>query len=244
MDFNIEWFDKLNSTNTCLHDRFCHDPKLPSGSIIAAREQTAGRGRMKRKWLSSPDTNLCFSLFIETAAELIAVPSLTMAATLAVTEQLNSMRIPATAKWPNDVLVGGGKICGILSERVESTAFNRSGIIIGIGLNVNMPTAEAAAIDRPATSILIESGQAHPLNKILDQLLPLLDYWIVEWEKGGFSALRHGWTEKAGPIGKPLTVHDGDIKKRGTLAGFGDHGELLLQTIDGLETIWSGDIYS
>ena len=243
MDFNIEWFDKLDSTNACLRDRFSHDSKLPSGTIVAAREQTAGRGRMDRKWLSAPDTNLCFSLFVETSAELIAVPSLTMATALAVTEQLNSMRIPAAPKWPNDVLVGGKKICGILSERVESKKMGRSGIIVGIGLNVNMASEEAAAIDRPATSVLIESGQACNLNQMLESLFPLLDYWINEWNLGGFSNLRNVWTEKAGPLGKSLTVHDGDIKKTGTLAGFGDHGELLLKTADRIETIWSGDLF-
>ena len=243
MDFAVEWYDKLDSTNACLNDRFYHDSKLPSGSIIAAREQTAGRGRMDRKWSTSPNTNLCFSLFIETSAELIEVPSLTMAAALAVTEQLNTLRIFAAPKWPNDVLVGEKKICGILSERVDSKKINRSGIIVGIGLNVNMPTAEAAAIDRPATSMLIESGQAHSLDQTLESFFPLLDYWIGEWKQGGFSNLRNVWTQKAGPIGKPLAVHDGDTKKVGTLAGFGDHGELLLQTGDTIETIWSGDLF-
>ena len=165
-----------------------------------------------------------------------------MAVSLAVCEMLNQHYIPATPKWPNDVLVGGKKICGILSERVESALQPKPGIIVGIGLNVNMAAAEAAAIDRPATSMLIETGQSRALPETLESLFQPLERWICQWEKGGFSALKAVWTEKAGPIGKPLTVHDGNTKKSGTLAGFGEHGELLLNTPNGLETIWSGDV--
>ena len=247
MNFNIEWHDRLGSTNAFLRERFSQGIELRSGTIVAAREQTEGRGRQARKWLSPPGQNLCFSLFIQTDAELVAVPSLTMAAALAVNDLLRSTGILSTPKWPNDVLVNGKKICGILSERVE-TAFakasevKRSGIIVGIGLNMNMVAEEAKSIDRPATSMLIESGRAHDLSQTLESLFQPLEHWIGEWEKGGFPSLRETWTEKAGPIGKPLAVHDGDIKKSGTLAGFGDHGELLLQTANGIETIWSGDV--
>ena len=243
MDFCCEWHDRLGSTNATMKECFLQGLEIRSGTIVAAREQTAGRGRQERKWLSTPETNLCFSLFIETDAELIAVPSLTMAVALAVTDLLRSKGIMAAPKWPNDVLVVGKKICGILSERVERKGdFPNTGIIVGIGLNVNMSSEEADAIDRPATSMLIESTQAHDLSQTLEALFQPLEHWIGEWEQGGFSKLRKTWTAKAGPIGKPLTVHDGNIKKSGTLAGFGDHGELLLQTANGLETIWSGDV--
>ena len=244
MNFKIEWFDKLASTNAHMRTHFLRGLKLESGHIIAAREQTAGRGRQDRKWRSAPNQNLCISLFIHTDAELIAVPSLTMAVALAVNDLLRSKGILSEPKWPNDVLVGGKKICGILSERIERATAPTTGIIIGIGLNVNMTTEEANAIDRPATSMLIETGHANDISQTLEDLFHPLEYWIGEWEKGGFSTLRKSWTEQAGPTGKPLTVHDGNIKKSGTLAGFGDHGELLLQTTKGIETIWSGDVYS
>lgn len=295
MNFNIEWHERVGSTNACLRDRFQKGEIPRSGTIVAALEQTAGRGRQERKWISQPGANLCFSLFVETTARLEAVPSLTMAAALAVTDMLRANGIMAAPKWPNDVLVGRKKICGILSERVERKkkqkrfpslhsgetllhqhkcsiasptsgrkaipqqclAYEEScatggetkgdgivqaGIIAGVGLNVNMSDEEAAMIDRPATSMLIESGRAHDLSQTLDALLPPLEHWIGLWEREGFSGIRDIWTEMAGPIGKPLAVHDGNIKKSGNLAGFGEHGELLLRTADGIETIWSGDV--
>lgn len=240
MDFDIEWHDRLGSTNACMRERFYAPGAMASGLVIAAREQTNGRGRQDRKWLSPPNANLCFSLFLKTEAELIKVPSLTMAAALGISELLNANGIRAIPKWPNDVLVNEYKICGILSEQVEH-ASNR-GIIVGVGLNVNMSSEEAEAIDRPATSMLIESGKAYDPGQVLKDLLPQLEYWIGEWAAGGFPAIRRVWTEKAGPIGKKISVHDGDIRKTGTLAGFGEHGELLLETASGLETIWSGDV--
>ena len=236
MDFKIEWFDQVTSTNAIMREKIVQGLELSSGYIIAAHEQTAGRGRQNRKWLTPPKTNLCFSLFLKTDAPLIDVPSLTMAVALAINEFLHQKQIPAQPKWPNDVLVNGKKICGILSERVDG------GIIIGVGLNINMSLSQAEQIDRPATSIQIETGKPADIFQTLETLFQPLEYWIGEWENGGFSNLQERWTQAAGPIGKPLEVHDGDLKKKGILAGFGKHGELLFQTLDGVETIWSGEI--
>jgi BirA family biotin operon repressor/biotin-[acetyl-CoA-carboxylase] ligase len=247
MDFNIEWHDRLGSTNAYLRERFYRDAEMPSGLVAAAHDQTAGRGRQERTWQSAPCTNLCFSVFLETDAPLVQVPSLTMAAALAVCELLYRQGFRAAPKWPNDVLIDGKKLCGILSERVETSfakasELKRSGIIIGIGLNVNMTSSEAEHIDRPATSMLIEAGRAYKPEQILEELLPHLERWIERWQAGGFPALREVWTDQAGPIGKRLSVHDGEIIKKGILSGFGEHGELLLETENGLETIWSGDV--
>ncbi|MBN2684423.1 MAG: biotin--[acetyl-CoA-carboxylase] ligase [Pontiellaceae bacterium] len=240
MNFRIEWHERLGSTNATLRERFYNQDNIQNGLLIAAHEQTNGRGRQQRTWISTPNSSLCVSFFLETEAPLIQIPSLTMAVALAVSDYLNSRGIRAAPKWPNDVLVGEKKICGILSERVEQNS--EQGIIVGLGLNVNMTEAEATSIDRPATSILIEDSRSIAPAEVLEELLPQIDFWISRWKNGGFKAIREIWTEKAGPLGKPLSVHDGDLRKTGTLAGFGEHGELLLKTESGLETIWSGDV--
>ena len=238
MNFQVEWIERIASTNALMRERVSNGRKLRDGLVVAAREQTAGRGRQTRKWLSAPGRDLCCSLFIHTDTELAAVPSLAMAATLAVNDLLRSEGILSAPKWPNDVLVGERKICGILSERVDP-----AGIIVGIGLNVNMTAEEAEAIDRPATSMLIESGAARDPARVLDQLFQPLEFWIGRWrEGGGFQGIREEWTRQAGPPGRPLCVHDGDLRKSGTLEGFGEYGELLLRTNRGVETIWSGDV--
>jgi len=240
--FDIRRCNRLDSTNSDLKRRFADNPDLPSGRIVVAREQTAGRGRLDRKWIASPGKNLCFSLFLRTDAPPLRIPSLSMAAALAVDDLLHEKGIPSTPKWPNDVLVDGRKICGILSERVERRSPDRTGVVLGIGLNVDMTPEEASAIDRPATSMRIERNRIFEPDAVLNDLLPHLARQVETWDVAGFEGLRSAWTLRAGPIGRPLTVRDGSRKKTGRIAGFGPYGELLLETDGGIEAIWSGDV--
>lgn len=238
MQFSVQWFDELDSTNTRLADRAKSDPDLPSGTIWAARMQTAGRGRLDRRWISARGQNLMFSVYYRTTAKLPQLPSLTMAASIAIDELLHSYQIKSHLKWPNDVQVNGRKIAGLLSERA-----GENGVVIGVGLNVNMPAADAALIDQPATSMLIETGNTVAVEDVLRALLTHLPSWLQEWEVCGFAGLRDRWLQGYAGIGAPLTVRDGEHRLSGTLSGFGENGELLLRMQDGqVQTIWSGDI--
>ena len=237
MDFQIEWEEQVSSTNSAMREQLQTHASPADGWILAAHKQTAGRGRLQRTWVAPPYSSLCFSLFIETDAPIAQIPSSAMAAALAIDDLLHTLQIPSAPKWPNDVLVENQKICGILSERVEN-----KGIIIGTGLNINLTPAEAAMIDRPATSIFMQTGTLHEPPNILTALLPHLNHWLEQWKIDGFSALQETWTARAGPIGKPLCVHDGAERVEGKLAGFGSSGELLLDTGNRIQTIWSGEI--
>lgn len=241
MNFKIQWFDQLPSTNSYMHDQMRSGMFLQNRTIFVARDQTEGRGRQQRKWLSKPNQSLCFSLFLQTSADIISIPSLSMSIALAIDDFLRQHQISSSPKWPNDVLVGDKKISGILAERVAINTTCR-GIIVGVGLNVNMTYEDFQFIDRPTTSLLIETGQKQEISNVLNALLAPLDARIKQWEEGGFKAFREEWTKKAGPLEKNLTVHDGEIIKSGQLAGFGEHGELQLKTANGIETIWSGDV--
>lgn len=242
MDFRIEWHDRLASTNTTLQERLLADPAMPGGLVVAAHEQTAGRGRQDRRWISARGSTLCFSILVRSRTDPVGTPSLSMAIALAVADALAGQGIAAAPKWPNDVLVGERKIAGILAERVEFPGDPEAGIAVGVGLNVNMTAGEAAAIDRPATSMRIESGRVGDVRGMLETLLPFLADRIASWERHGFAGIREEWTRRAGPIGRPLAVHEGVSLKSGTLAGFGPHGELLLDTGGRVETVWSGDV--
>ena len=209
--------------------------QLPSGTVVAAREQTQGRGRMDRQWLSEANENLTFSLWVCDEIEMHKWPSATMAAAIAVSELLQAVGLHASLKWPNDVLVNGQKISGILSERIPQ------GLIIGIGLNVNMQQADH--IDQPATSILMETGQRGNVDELLQRLLKLLEKHLATWQHGGFEALRKDWEQKVPNIGKPVTIRDGTAARTGLLAGFGPNGELLLKDNAGVvHAIWAGDL--
>jgi len=208
---------------------------LPSGKVIAAREQTQGRGRLDREWFSSTGENLTFSIFLRGSYDRRKLPAASMAAAVAVTELLEAEGLKPSLKWPNDVLVDGKKICGILSEGIAE------GVIIGIGLNVNMQNAEH--IDQPATSVLIETGKRRDIDELLGKLLKRLSVRLDEWAQGGFFAIRKNWEAKVPDIGEVVTVRDGGTVQSGILAGFGLDGELLLRADDGtVLSIWAGEL--
>jgi BirA family biotin operon repressor/biotin-[acetyl-CoA-carboxylase] ligase len=235
MEFKIQWFDRLPSTNIFLKERIEVESELPSGTVVATRDQTQGRGRRGRDWLSAANENLTFSILLLGNGDPRKNPAAAMAAAVAVAELLRAEGVRADLKWPNDVRVGGKKICGILSEGVSG------GIIVGIGLNVNMRCADH--IDQPATSILMETGERRNIDELLEKLLPHLAARLAEWEQGGFSKVRKNWEANVPSIGKPVTVRDGDSERSGLLAGFGEDGELLLQDESGtVSPVWAGDV--
>ena len=235
MNFYFQWINRLPSTNTFLKERLELEPQLPSGTVVATREQTQGKGRRGRDWLSAANENLTFSFLLRGEYAPRTLPAAAMAAAISVAELLAVEKIDADLKWPNDVLVNGKKICGILSEGV------RDGIIVGIGLNVNMQRADH--IDQPATSILIETGARQNIDDLLEKLLPILSARLDEWAQGGFPKVRKKWEAHVPTIGKMVFVRDGDAVREGLLAGFGENGELLLQDKTGtISPIWAGDV--
>ncbi|MEI8141180.1 MAG: biotin--[acetyl-CoA-carboxylase] ligase [bacterium] len=239
LQFQVQWFDEVDSTNTRLLEQARLDTALPSGTVWAARTQTEGRGRMDRKWVSSSSGNLLFSLYHRTTAGLFRLPSLTMAMSIAIDEMLHHFNIYSNLKWPNDIQVNGRKIAGLLAERAGD-----DGVVLGVGLNVNMTADKIAQIDQPATSLRNETGVewdvAETLQILLTKHLPL---WLARWDANGFSGLRERWIEGCGGLHTPVAVRDGVNRIQGTLAGFGENGELLLRLPDGMvQTIWAGDV--
>lgn len=237
LQFHVRWFDHVDSTNTRLLEQVRLNPALPSGTVWAARTQSAGRGRLDRKWVSSSSGNLLFSLYLRTSTELCRLPSLAMAMAIALDEMLHGSNIHSKLKWPNDVLVRDRKIAGLLAERAGD-----DGVVIGVGLNVNMTAAELAQIDQPATSLKNETGSDWVVEAVLEKLLAkFLPPWLGRWESVGFSGLKERWIQGCGGLNTPLAVHDGESRIQGTLAGFGENGELLLRLPDGVvQTVWAG----
>ncbi len=239
LQFHVQWFDEVDSTNTRLLEQVQLDPALPSGTVWAAGTQTSGRGRMDRKWVSSSSGNLLFSLYHRTSAGLCRLPSLTMAMSIAIDEMLHDFHINSNLKWPNDIQVNGRKIAGLLAERAGD-----DGVVLGVGLNVNMTSDEIAQIDQPATSLSNETGVKWDVAETLQILLTKhLPFWLARWDANGFSGLRERWIEGCGGLNTPVTVRDGVNRTQGTLAGFGENGELLLRLPDGvIQTVWAGDV--
>lgn len=235
-----EWRESLPSTNSELVGRLASGQKLASGFVLAAREQTAGRGRLGRSWSSAPGRDLCFSFALRTNAPPERLASLPLVVGLGVACGLDAFGLDAQMKWPNDILVRGKKICGILCERVSNRPDH---VVAGVGCNVNMDREDAARIDKPATSLRIETGQPHAIADVLERLRASLPPWLAQWRQGGFASVRGAWLQRSAPLGQRVLVRTPGQERSGRPVGFGPHGELLLEGADGaVVSIWAGDI--
>jgi BirA family biotin operon repressor/biotin-[acetyl-CoA-carboxylase] ligase len=209
------------------------------GTIVIADHQTAGRGRLGREWLSVPDSSILLSVILYPKLEQL--PRLTMAACLAVARSIGKVtRLEPTIKWPNDVLIAGRKVSGILIESdVPGEKVNYA--IVGIALNVNLDTATIPEISETATSLKQVLGQHISRLKMLLALL-------VEFEEL-YQAIRRGepidgeWRRRLETLGKKVTVRCGDEVHDGDAEAVDEDGNLIVRRPDGsLVTIAAGDV--
>lgn len=208
------------------------------GTVVVAEEQTAGRGRLKRAWLS-PKGSLALSIILHpTPAQL---PSLIMVASLAVVHCIEKVSgLKSQIKWPNDVLVNGKKVCGILIESdVRGSAVDYA--VIGIGLNVNLNTADFPEIAATATSISQESGEKISRREMIRCLLVEVEnLYLVLGE--GDSVFRE-WRERLVTLGKEVKISSGKASYRGIAESVASDGSLFLRQPDGnLIKIVAGDV--
>jgi BirA family biotin operon repressor/biotin-[acetyl-CoA-carboxylase] ligase len=155
-------------------------PDAPEGALVAAGEQTAGRGRLGRRWLAPAGTSLLCSLQLRPAIASERLPELTGVASLACAEAIAALTgVEPALKFPNDVLVGDRKLAGILAEAREGR------VVLGIGVNVNVPAEELPQeVDRPATSVLLETGRELDRAELLAELLERLERRYDAWLSG------------------------------------------------------------
>lgn len=240
-----EWHDKLSSTNTVLLDWLKDGTVLPSGFVLAAVEQTAGHGRKNRHWISHAGQDLTFSFLLRTKHDISGIASLPMSVALGTASALDTFGMVTKTKWPNDLLVRERKIGGILCQKsnVRYEQEQEYAVIVGIGININILEIDAASMDKPATSLRIETGKVYPIKDVLHIILETLPQWINRWEEGGFLSIREEWIARCCQIGKHITVGEGKDLKSGILEGFGNKGQILLRSDDGyVSDVWAGDV--
>lgn len=220
------WFDSLPSTNRWLKEQLQAGQPLAPGTAVAARVQTAARGRKDRVWETGTG-NLACSFYMKSSRPTAELSSLSMACALAVADVLDDLGLDARLKWPNDVLVNGKKICGILAEIVRSVPPSAY-LVVGIGLNLALNNRECAAIGRPATSVLLETGCLLEPADIFNRLRPELDRTVGQWEEKGFSALRARWLERAYRLGDTVSIDIEGTTRHGVFTDIGATGELVI----------------
>ncbi len=212
----------------------------PEGTVVIADVQTAGRGRLGRSWLS-PQGSLAMSLVLRPPLEYL--PGMVMIASLAVVRAIEKMTgLGCVIKWPNDVLIGGKKVCGILVES-ETAAKQINYAILGIGVNVNFDPSVFPEISEIATSISYELGREVDREEFSCLLLFELEKLYLKLQAGGYSSVYKRWRERLETLGKLVTVKSADGVEKGRAEDVTEHGSLLLRRTDGsLVEIVAGDV--
>jgi BirA family biotin operon repressor/biotin-[acetyl-CoA-carboxylase] ligase len=233
-------FESLPSTNTELARHASEG--AGEGLSIVADEQTAGRGRLQRAWSSPKGAGLYFSILFQPTIAPDQWPLITFMATLAVGDALSeACAVNTDIKWPNDLLSGERKICGILAEAVE-TPTGRA-VIVGIGINL---TAEAypAELSGVATSVAEAAGSAPERERLLSALLRALSRWYsLLHELDGVERIVAAWSSRSSyASGKAVQVANGNEVWQGITRGVESDGALRLETTDGMKIVRAGDV--
>jgi BirA family transcriptional regulator, biotin operon repressor / biotin---[acetyl-CoA-carboxylase] ligase len=231
--FSVRYYDSIGSTNDEAL-RLAHHG-APHGTAVCARQQTAGRGRHARHW-HSPTGNLYVSLLLRPVATPAKAAELSFVTALAVADTVDWFLpdgIKAELKWPNDVLVRGAKIAGILLEYADAA------VIVGIGINVRHAPS---GTPYPVTS-LAACGTALPESATaLPVLLEAFNHRFSAWDASGFHVVRDSWLSRAHPPGSPLRVTSGTSSVIGRFLDLTLDGALIVETADGLARIVAGDV--
>lgn len=239
--FIVHHYSTIGSTSDALKAI----PDAPEFLCLVADEQTAGRGRRTRSWHSSPGDGLYLSVLFRPDAGSEKITLLSLLAAVAVAETLSELGLQRIdVKWPNDVMCGDRKICGILVEGASSGSGGMR-LIIGIGINLNhrsFPDDLAST----ATSFLIETGRNVPVDDVRDLLLDRLQIWYRRWSAGKWSGILDRWRELSSYAeGKRVIVTLDDSLIIGETAGLTDSGALIVKTDSGeLRTILAGEVSS
>lgn len=225
----LHFFPLLDSTNT--HAMSLARAGAPEGTVVIADAQSGGKGRLGRSWVSPPTVNLYLSALLRPAVPASLAPQLNLLAAVAVADTVVQIcDLAPTIKWPNDLLVGKKKICGILAE-MHTEAGTLHSVILGIGVNINTPpSAFPASLRDKASSLLLASGHRIDRAAFTATLLAHLEKWYVLWLQKGFPVLQPAWEGyAAGLIGKRITVAVPEGTIAGTVLGLDTDGALLVQ---------------
>ena len=239
---DIQVFEKTTSTNDVI-EKLARDG-VKEGVVVFAESQTKGRGRLGRKWISPAHKGLWFSILLRPDLRPQEATQLTVASATALRRAIAvEIGLKPEIKWPNDILIGGKKVAGILTElsaEVDKVRY----IILGIGIDANLDANEfPAELKRTATSLKIEAGETISRAELAVTVLRELDFDYARICGGKFSAVADEWESGCATIGKNVTVHIGDRKICGRAESLDDDGALLLRTEHGhLERITGGDV--
>jgi len=234
----IKYFKETESTNTIAREIA---GKADEGTIIIAESQTRGRGRMGRKWLS-PEGGIWLSIILKPKMLPVHAPRITFLAGIAVAKTICSLGLEAKIKWPNDVLIRGKKVCGILTE-IEAEIDLIDYCVVGIGIDANVDT-ESFPEEFRESSTSLKKELGHEMNRVafVQRLLEEFEALYLKLQNEGFAPILEEWRSMSATIGEWVKITTQSRIIYGEATGVDNEGALIVETSDGkLEKIVSGD---
>ncbi len=215
------------------------------GTVIIADEQTAGKGRLSRPWSSAAGKGIWMSVITRPELTPQQAPQMTLVAAVAIVraiEECTSVR--PSIKWPNDILAGGRKLTGILTE-LQADPDRVKAIILGIGMNVNQQTEDfPGELQEIATSLRVEGGQPVSRAKLVAAVLSYLEQYVALYVEKGFAPLKLLWESYADSIGRRVRISTLQETYEAVAQGISEDGRLEVQLDDGsVRGIYSADIH-
>jgi len=233
----IHYFKSISSTN--LFAKQIIDNNAKEGTVVISDVQTSGRGRKNRAW-SSPEGGLWFSVILYPHIPPQHAMLLTMAGSVAVAQAIKeTTSTNPVIKWPNDLLINGKKVCGILTE-LDAEMDRINYVVMGIGINVNNPLKEE--LKETATSLIYETGSQVSRVKLLRSVLGFLDTYYDKLISKEYDFIRNLWLSNTNIIGRKIQLQDEKTVLKGIVTDVDDCGSLILKTKNGITRIVSGDI--
>jgi BirA family biotin operon repressor/biotin-[acetyl-CoA-carboxylase] ligase len=238
----IHYFLTIDSTNS--HARRLAEQGAQEGEVVIAERQTAGRGRLGREWISPAYVNLYCSVILRPKLPPVHAPQVTLMAAVALADAVASfIPVTPTIKWPNDILVHGKKLAGILTES-SCDSEHLEFVILGIGVNLNYPEElMPEAIRQRATSLLIAGRNTIRREAFVQRLIHDLDRCYGILEESGFGALAPRWEARFGLRDRRVRVEIMDAVIFGRAKGIDRDGALIVEREDGdLQRVVAGDV--
>jgi len=234
--------DQVDSTNT-FASRLAADG-AKEGTLVISDSQSAGRGRLGRNWSSPPGMNVYMSLILRPGIPPVDAPLITLAASVALAKSVNGLYgIDARIKWPNDLLIDGRKLAGMLTEMNAEPERVRH-IVLGVGVDVNMPKrAFPADIRDASTSVMVELGRKVNRAELVRGFLFELEQVYHMFLSGGRAQVLDEWRGLSCTLGRNVRIHAVSGYTEGLAVNVDDTGALVLKHPDGrLVTVTGGDV--
>ena len=238
----IHYFETCKSTQLIAHDEAQNGAE--DGTVIISEEQTLGKGRMSRPWDSAASKGVWMSVIIRPSLTPQQAPQMTLVAAVAVTRAIVDVTgINPDIKWPNDILINGKKVTGILTE-LQADPDRVKAIILGIGINVNQNETDFPdEIKTIATSLAIELGTQVNRAKLIARTLEFLEQYTELYVTHGFGPIKLLWEGYSNTVGKRIRATMLNETLEGTAIGISDEGMLKIKLDDGtIRGIYSADI--